>query len=426
MQCFCVGADGLQNRPGVFPDGRQCQQATQVDLYVQSKTIIVRAQKPGNYSEKLAVTVRVDGETSFSALYSMVITHYFAGVGNHTNVTWPSIHDQTLALNGFALIWDTPPSSDAQLQLNADASQFTATKSYAFQLQLDCASLDGKGQRCIADGDRVEAVMQIGSPLDSSGMRSEVRFITEVEALVSCERSQAWVERDISSLPPESSFRVRLAAFDVDGQAVRFTRTDIVFLFDNRSLPVQWSQGSNEYTALVSAALTKAAGDHELVVRVTSGWNETVSRAQSCDLLHRVITVVPDRSQLILAGCLASVLLLAAGALGHLLYKNRGKASELLISFLSFEGLLLVEFLLEVWGGSPSAHTLAFLLLRVRVVRAHRYLCEVVCGHCCAYHCVLSALQILRVTASSSPLSSKTGRRTGLHESTWCILSSSP
>jgi len=129
---------------------------------------------------------------------------------------------------------------------------------------------------------------------------------------------------------------------------------------------------------------------------------------------------------LILAGCLASVLLLAAGALGHLLYKNRGKASELLISFLSFEGLLLVEFVLEVWGGSPTAHTLACLLLRVRVVRAHRYLCEVVCGHCCDYHCVLAAFQILRVTASSPLSSSKTGRRFGLHESTWCILSSSP
>jgi hypothetical protein len=247
--------------------------------------------------------------------------------------------------------------------------------------------------------------------LKSGGIKSEVRFIIEVEALVSCERSQAWVERDVSSLPPESSFRVRLAAFDADGQAVRFTRTEILFLFDNRSLPIQWSQGSNEYVAFVSEALTKAAGDHELVVRVTRGWNETVAREQSCVLLHRVITVVPDRSQLILAGCLASVLLLAAGALGYLLYKNRGKASELLISFLSFEGLLLVEMLLEVWGGSPTTHTLAVLLLLV--VRAHRCLYEVVCVHCCDCHCILAALQILRVTASSFLLSSKTGRRTG-------------
>ena len=86
-----------------------------------------------------------------------------------------------------------------------------------------------------------------------------------------------------------------------------------------------------------------------------------------------VIAVVPDRSQLILAGCLASVLLLAAGALGYLLYKNRGKASELLISFLSFEGMLLVETLLEVWG---NARTVAFLLLLVRVVRVRRYQCH--------------------------------------------------
>jgi hypothetical protein len=237
-----------------------------------------------------------------------------AGDGNRTIVTWTSIHDQSLALNGFALIWDTPPSSDAQLQLNADASQFTATKSYGFQLQLDCAGLDGKGQRCIADGDRVEAVMQVGSPLDSSGTRSEVRFITEVEALVSCERSQAWVERDISSLPPESSFRVRLAAFDVDGQAVRFTRTDILFLFDNRSLPVQWSAGSNEYAALVSEALTKAAGDHELVVRVKSGWNETVSRVQSCVLLRRKIRVDEGfNSSLVLAISLSCCVVCVVG-----------------------------------------------------------------------------------------------------------------
>ncbi len=107
----------------------------------------------------------------------MGITHKLASDENRTEITWPSIHDQLLALNGFALLWDTPPSNDAEVWLNGDRSQFTAQKEHLFQLRLDCSGLDGKGRHCIADGDTVETVMHIGSPSDSSRMRSEVRFV---------------------------------------------------------------------------------------------------------------------------------------------------------------------------------------------------------------------------------------------------------
>jgi hypothetical protein len=136
------------------------------------------------------------------------------------------------------------------------------------------------------------------------------------------------------------------------------------------SLPVQWNRGSNLYTALVSEALTAADGEHELVVRVAHGWSQVSSCVQSCAVLHRIITVTPDRSQVILAGCLALVLLLAAGVAGHLLYKNRDRALKLLISFLSFEGFLLIEVLLEVWGASALAlDPLAFLRAGDRIRR---------------------------------------------------------
>jgi hypothetical protein len=274
----------------------------------------VRAQKPGNYSEKLAVTVRVDGETSFSALYSMVITHYFAGVGNRTKITWPSIHDRSLALNGFALIWDTPPSSDAQLQLNADASQFTATKSYGFQLQLDCAGLDGKGQRCVADGDRVEAVMQVGSPLDSGGTRSEVRFITEVEALVSCQRTVVWVEGSAPSVQASSAIVVRLRALDVDALPIDQTRAEVEFRFGNRTVPVNWNRGSNEYVASVPAELTGQAGDYELVVTATHGWDEDANRPARCVLLRKKIRVDEGfHSSLVLAISLSCCVVCVVG-----------------------------------------------------------------------------------------------------------------
>ena len=348
VECSCVG-EGLQYMPGVFPDGKHCQQATSVNLYVQSKTVILKARKPGNYSKNLAMTVRADGEKTFAIQYSLKITHLSGSDESLTevgNASWPLLNDTLLSLHGFALLWDEPPSDDSEVSLNGDARQFTASNSYPYQLRLDC----GKQQPCIADGDRVETVMQIGAPSDSSSMRSEVRLITEVEALLSCDRSEAWVEDDVHDLPPRTPFRVRLAAVDVDGLPVSFTRAAISFLFDNKSLPVQWSRGENLYVAIASEDLTNDSGEHTLVVLLTPGWSLADSLARDCVLLSRVITVIPDRSQAILAGCLASVLLVASGGLGYLLYKNRETALSLLISFLSFEGLLLLEVLLELWG----------------------------------------------------------------------------
>ena len=350
VKCSCVG-EGLQDRPGVVADGRLCQQSTRVDLLVQSKTIILKAQKPSNYSEKLAVTVRAEGEATFAVQYSLGITHISGSDDNRTtrgNATWPSLHDQQLSLDGFVITWDKPPSDEAEVHLDRDTAQFTASKLHTLRVSLDC----GGGKLCIADGDRIETVMHIGAPSDPSSMRSEVRFITDVEALVSCERtsSQVWVERDVRDLPPHTPFRVRLTAVDVDGLPVSFTRADIRFLFDNKSLPVQWNWGSNEYAAVVNEELTGDTGEHELLVLAAHGWSQADARMKDCVLFHRVIAVVPDRSQVILACCLASVLLVAAGALGYLMLKNREKAMHLLISFLTFEGLLIVEVLLELWG----------------------------------------------------------------------------
>ena len=355
VECACTG-EGLQYMPGVIPDGQQCQQATRVNLQVQSKTIILKVRKPSNHSEKLAVTVRADGETKFRAWYSLGITHVSGSDENGTvlgNASWPLLNDTLLYFHGFSLLWDVPPSEDAEVELDGGTRQFTALKSYTYQLRLDC----GKKQPCIADGDQVETMMQIGTPSDSSSMRSEVRFVTEVEALVSCENSQAWVEHDVHNLPARTPFRVRIIAVDVDGMPVSFTRAEIAFLFDNKSLSVQWSRGSNEYVAIASEDLTNDTGEHTLVVRVTHGWSQADSRTRDCVLLHRVITVIPDRSQVILAGCLASVLLLATGGVGYVLLRNRERALSLFLSFLSFEGLMLIEVLLELWGTvNPRPH----------------------------------------------------------------------
>ena len=104
----------------------------------------------------------------------------------------------------------------------------------------------------------------------------------------------------------------------------------------------------------MSPDLTGDADDYELIVTATSGWS-AAGGATSCVVLRRKITVVSDKKQLILAACLAAVIVIFLGALGYLIHKNRERAKEMLISFLSFEGRLLGEVCLEIWGMHQSA-----------------------------------------------------------------------
>ena len=261
--CTCVGT-GLQDRPGYFPDGRQCQQATQVDLRMQSKTVVITVRKPGDYGEKLLVTLRAEGESAFNASFSLSMTHVRAASGGELtaigNATWPSMHGRRQSLHGHHLIWDASPSDDAQVDLDADVERFSAAKQYSVQLRLDC----DHAQPCIADGDSVETVLTLGSALDPSGLRSTVRIRTEVESLLSCQSSTAWIEHELRSVPASGSLvdavpistpiLVHLLAKDVDDLNVNLTRAEIYVQFDGRSVPMQWSRGSHEYVAVYRTA----------------------------------------------------------------------------------------------------------------------------------------------------------------------------
>jgi hypothetical protein len=312
VECACTG-EGLQYMPGVIPDGQQCQQATRVNLQVQSKTIILKVRKPSNHSEKLAVTVRADGETKFRAWYSLGITHVSGSDENGTvlgNASWPLLNDTLLYLHGFSLLWDVPPSEDAEVELDGGTRQFTALKSYKYQLRLDC----GKKQPCIADGDMVETLMQIGTPLDSSSMRSEVRFVTEVEALVSCQRTRVWVDGGAPSVQASSAIGVRLRAVDVDALPIDQTRAEVEFRFGNRTVPVNWNRGSNEYVASVPPELTGQAGEYELVVTAMHGWDEDANQQARCVLLRRKIQVDEGfNSSLVLAISLSCCVVCVVG-----------------------------------------------------------------------------------------------------------------
>ena len=96
----------------------------------------------------------------------------------------------------------------------------------------------------IEDGDTIETVIAIGSSLDA---QSEVRIMTQVEALLSCNRTR--IEGIVESVPVSSTFIIRLFALDIDGLQINQTRVEISLAFGDQSITWQWSRGSNKYVA---------------------------------------------------------------------------------------------------------------------------------------------------------------------------------
>jgi hypothetical protein len=66
-------------------------------------------------------------------------------------------------------------------------------------------------------------------------------------------------------------------------------------------------------------------------------------------LFRRSITVTSDAKQIVLASCLAALLVLSAAVFGFMLYRNRARAGEFLRSIFSLELFLVAEMCAEIW-----------------------------------------------------------------------------
>jgi hypothetical protein len=60
-----------------------------------------------------------------------------------------------------------------------------------------------------------------------------------------------WVEGGAPSVQASSAIVVRLRALDVDALPIDQTHAEVEFRFGNRTVPVNWNRGSNEYVASV-------------------------------------------------------------------------------------------------------------------------------------------------------------------------------
>ena len=126
-------------------------------------------------------------------------------------------------------------------------------------------------------------------------------------------------------------------------------------------MTVNTEVGSSDYNTVVTGAGTKEPGLYTLVVRYVAK-----GHTGSCEILRRSITVVADKTQLIIALVMVGLLLgmLALGV--YLPYKNREGALHFLLSFFSYEVTLAADILSEAWdfaGPSLVCARLALIII---------------------------------------------------------------
>jgi hypothetical protein len=313
VQCACTGI-GLHDKPGTFPDGQQCSQEPSVSMLLQSQELSVTVSKPSIGGTTVQVVVGAGGESRMVAVYSASMVHRSAkkgdGAQRNSSRIWSRLDEQRLSLDGHHVVWSpVPPANDSIIELDGGFQRYTATKMYSFQLGLDCHSEPA----CAADGDTVETVLEVASGSGLGGVQSAVRITTHVQSVISCDHSKARIEYDLHSVSASTAMRVHLDAYDVDSLPVSFTRAEINIMFDDQAIPMQWSRGSNEYSADLPAELTKTPGLYHLVMSARNAWNDT-GPVTSCELLRRTITVKDGFStNWILAGAGGAAIVVIGG-----------------------------------------------------------------------------------------------------------------
>jgi hypothetical protein len=291
VKCTCVG-NGLRYKRGSRGDGQQCEQDTSLRAVLESESVAIAVPKPGSLANRtLTLIAEAHGEAELVVAFNVTMTRIEASSGAVITTNGSIRVDRpSMSAFGHHIEWRQwpPPASEWRADLDGSKLKFADSLRHEFTVRLAC---DVGEQSCAADGDVITTVVQLASATESH-LRSEVRFITQVQSLLSClhTRARTRIEPDSESVPVSTPMRVYLLVNDVDDLPMNFTRAEVSLSFSGRNVPVQWSRGSNLYVADVLAEVTMQPGVYDLVVSASNAWNETGS-ATSCELLRRTITV---------------------------------------------------------------------------------------------------------------------------------------
>ena len=347
VQCSCDRQGGLRDKSGTIADGSECEQETQVEALIQSRSITIRLHKPSLQSElgQVTMALRAFGESPVVATFSMTMARLSAFDTAVNRSEWNSVILDEFTLDGHHLTLGMSSPGELGFDLDVHAQRFMVQKEHAVHLSVDC---NGE-QNCIADGEKVITTVEIGAPLSSSsGSKSVVRITAEVSSWISCMRSVAWVAwrgastraRSIS-IDASSSLSAHVLARDVDGLPINYTRVDLDFSFNNMTIPVVWNRGRNEYVATVGQEQTAQPGDYDLVVHALHGFNETAQQVVKCELLRLTISVTAGFNTSLVLGISASGCLMFVVGLLLWVRRVRDKLRRVLEMVLA-EGIKLI------------------------------------------------------------------------------------
>ena len=240
------------------------------------------------------------------------------------------------------------------VQLDRERRIYSWQFSTAVQMALDCST--AHSGPCVRDGDVIRTVFVAASDdagVGATPLRSVVTIETRVRALVSQNHSTTRIVQSGGELTPISrSLAVELTAFDMDGLPidssqptvrVEWNHTVLRAMFYSSSLTRVGGRG-NVFVAAIPIDIRSEPGEYTLRVVVVDGWDK---RGQVCEfalLRQTFVLESPDgMKQIILASLLALVVVLVFALFLALVYRNPGKAKELLLSFATFEGMLTLE-----------------------------------------------------------------------------------
>jgi hypothetical protein len=259
--------------------------------------------------------------------------------------------DRQLSLDGLHAEWQAMvPSDDVHVRLSASAGKFSETRVFKLDMYADCAG----AEPCIADGDTIETVLALGNASSPDGQRSQVVVKARIKAVPSCSRSKAALVSSAGQVDPSTeSVHLEAHLVDVDALPITFSNPQVVVSWANQTFLLERSEsGSSRFSWEIPSRLRREPGWYAYKVILEEAWDEVRRAKARCTLLEGTLEVsaVADQKQLILAACLAAVVAIFAGALVYVIRKNRERAKEMLISLVSFEGRLVGEILLEIWG----------------------------------------------------------------------------
>jgi hypothetical protein len=355
VQCSCTGL-GLSVTPGMYPDGQFCTQKSNMTLLLQSTVSFLSVSKPTRGLSFVDVLLVATGETSFPAPFGMTMQRSPAEQSVSTfaqPAVFATIKD-TQELDGHHVIWEPPPSALQQVSLNRQARKFSDDKLYRVRIAIECNSLQKQvPSKCAADGDTFETVVTTGT----EAQPTSVTIRAQVQAMVSCDNSKVELIPTENTVPKSAEIRVIVKAMDVDNIPVSRTRGDIRFRWNNDYFPHNWESGSNTYVADVPADKTERPGTYLLTVTVHNGWANAVGGTQSmCVLLQKKVYVQSETTQIIIGASAGSAIGLILIMFAALLYKNRERGKDFIVSFLSFEFLLTCEFVFESVNLAGDGH----------------------------------------------------------------------